>query len=396
MKLVFIHPAEKIKKDIEGNIYTDGSYDMNIWNRYLQVADSIVLVMREDSTIYKVEEAQKRFNLINSNKISIISVPDRNHSIKEYFSWKLKRKTRAIIENQIDNADGVIVRLPGTEYVIDYAKKKRKPCLVEVVGCPFDSLWNHSIKGKILAIPTFFKLKSALKKSSASIYVTNKFLQDRYPTKGKQIGCSDVRIKEQVLEDAYFDSKYGQEKSTLVLGTAAATNIKYKGQQYVLMALAKLKKETNFNFLYQIAGNGDTSYLRSLVDKYDLSNSVQFMGSISRTDMNDWYKGLDIYVQPSLTEGLPRALIEAMSNGLPCIGSNAGGIPELLDKETIFTKKNVKELKKKILFMSSTTVRREKAKQCYQKSKEYNFATLDNKRIQFMQEVFIEILSNEP
>jgi glycosyltransferase involved in cell wall biosynthesis len=40
---------------------------------------------------------------------------------------------------------------------------------------------------------------------------------------------------------------------------------------------------------------------------------------------------LDLYVIPSLGEGLPRALVEAMSRGLPAIGSRRGGIPELVD-----------------------------------------------------------------
>ena len=43
-----------------------------------------------------------------------------------------------------------------------------------------------------------------------------------------------------------------------------------------------------------------------------------------------WLDGLDIYIQPSFQEGLPRALVEAMSRGLPALGSSVGGIPELL------------------------------------------------------------------
>ena len=43
----------------------------------------------------------------------------------------------------------------------------------------------------------------------------------------------------------------------------------------------------------------------------------------------------DIFALPSLTEGLPRALLEAMSRALPCVGSDVGGIPELLPPDCL-------------------------------------------------------------
>ena len=80
----------------------------------------------------------------------------------------------------------------------------------------------------------------------------------------------------------------------------------------------------------------------------------------------------DIYVQPSHTEGLPRALIEAMSVGLPCVATDVGGIPELLPSDILCKKKSPEELSSKILLIANDKqVRLEKSKQNVKKSKEY-------------------------
>ena len=47
--------------------------------------------------------------------------------------------------------------------------------------------------------------------------------------------------------------------------------------------------------------------------------------------MAAWLSELDLYMQPSRMEGLQRDMIEAMASGIPCVGSTAGGTPELLD-----------------------------------------------------------------
>jgi glycosyltransferase involved in cell wall biosynthesis len=56
----------------------------------------------------------------------------------------------------------------------------------------------------------------------------------------------------------------------------------------------------------------------------------------------------DIFVLCSLTEGLPKALLEAMARGLPAIGSNVGGIPELLPPEALVPTADPQALARKI------------------------------------------------
>ena len=71
----------------------------------------------------------------------------------------------------------------------------KKPVLLELVACPFDSLWNKSVLWKLLAVPYYLSTKYITKESDYVVYVTDKFLQSRYPSEGKQINCSDVELK---------------------------------------------------------------------------------------------------------------------------------------------------------------------------------------------------------
>ena len=105
--------------------------------------------------------------------------------------------------------------------------------------------------------------------------------------------------------------------------------------------------------------------------------------------MLEWLSKYDLYVQPSHTEGLPRALIEAMSVGLPCIGSRVGGIPELLSDIALFKAKNFCELSSKIqLFIDNSALRQEQCSINSEKAKEYCFDILTTKRARFLKSFF--------
>ena len=71
--------------------------------------------------------------------------------------------------------------------------------------------------------------------------------------------------------------------------------------------------------------------LQSQSDDRGLADRIRFVGHVSSGEtIRSELDRADLFVLPSRAEGLPRALIEAMARAVPCVGSNAGGIPELL------------------------------------------------------------------
>jgi len=102
----------------------------------------------------------------------------------------------------------------------------------------------------------------------------------------------------------------------------------------VIKALPFLPLEVKFLVL----GVGpDENKLRGLVAELKLENRVLFLGNIEHKDMPKYLKISDIFIRPSISEGLGNSFIEAMAAGLPTIGTPVGGIPDfLIEGETGF------------------------------------------------------------
>jgi glycosyltransferase involved in cell wall biosynthesis len=122
--------------------------------------------------------------------------------------------------------------------------------------------------------------------------------------------------------------RLGIEGNEIVFGTVGRLT-KTKGQIYLLDAYAKISKEIPYSQLV-IVGEGPLSReLKKQADDLDISSQVIFTGY--RTDVREILKGFDVFVLPSIAEGLSIALLEAMASQLPVVASNVGGIPEVVD-----------------------------------------------------------------
>jgi|SRR5690625_224576 len=381
MKLLFAHDHKFHVHN--NNFYSNGNFSTEAIKRYTKVFTKTTFVTRQ----VKVNEKPTKMNYINSREVNFIEVPNFK-TIKN--SYKIILSNR-IIENEVKKSDFVIARNSSIGLIaIKFAKKHKKPYLIEVVSCPWDALWNHSLLGKILAPFYYLRLKKEVKSSSFVIYVTNEFLQSRYPTFGRSVNCSNVSLTN--FSDDNLNKRIKRinqidKKSKIVIGTTAAVNVRYKGQKTIIEALAELKKQGFTNFEYQLVGGGDQTYLRSIAKKLDVSDKVVFLGSMPHEEVFEWLENIDIYAQPSKQEGLPRALIEAMSKGLPAFGARTAGIPELLEEEYIFnySKNYIKEINSILLGFTKDKMI-DQAKRNFDESKKYEREIIENRREKFFKE----------
>ena len=91
----------------------------------------------------------------------------------------------------LSDIDLVIARVPSiiSYRVAKLAMKLKKPVFSVVMGCAWDAYWNHSFKGKLIAPYMYFSLKKLVRKSNFVLYVTKRFLQNRYPTSSMRLPC---------------------------------------------------------------------------------------------------------------------------------------------------------------------------------------------------------------
>ena len=387
MKLLFIQGGSRWKFDDKGNAYTDENFNENIWNRYRAYCDELTVILKKEETIYKEEVARCRYNRFDTKKSKLIALPDIYRPVYQFLNIKYRRIINENIEKAVKEADAIIIRSIGTYYTntaLKYVRQYKKPYLVEETGFSFEALWYHSLPGKFAAIPNEITTKALMKDVPWAIYVTNEALQKRYPCKGNSLGCSDVEI---IIDEYALEKRLKKDShERIILGTAAFLDVGWKGQIYVIRALAKLKKKGLSNFEYQLIGAGTGKMLQAEAQKLGIADQVRIIGALPHEKVFDWLDNIDVYVQTSFMEGLCRSIIEAMSRGCPVLCTDVGGNYELVEKKCLMDKGNVMSIAQKIEMMIDEEFRREQSKRNFEASKQYEMSYLNDKRNSFYKE----------
>ncbi|WP_176251317.1 glycosyltransferase family 4 protein [Sulfitobacter sp. HGT1] len=334
MKTIFAHDHRFIKA--EDKVWSENQFESALWTRYLAHFDALTVVARHGTLPpgKTVEQLEKSSTL----NVDFEFFPNLSNVMGLTLARPAAmRRMQALVADH----DAVIARLPSEigYLAIAAARAAGKPWAVEVVGCPWDGMWYHGgLAARLYAPAAWIRLRQALRHADNAIYVTRDFLQRRYPTRAQNSTvASNVVLKD--LAPDILGARLARIATTpnreLRLGLIGTLRNRYKGIQTVLAALARTRAELPPLSLH-ILGGGDPAPWRQESERLGIADIVHFEGTLPAGDpVMHWLDEIDIYLQPSFQEGLPRALIEAMSRGCPVLASTAAGIPELLPEEDL-------------------------------------------------------------
>jgi len=104
-----------------------------------------------------------------------------------------------------------------------------------------------------------------------------------------------------------------------------------KGQAFLLDTMAALCTAGVPVCLHLVGDGPDREWLERIASQRGLRASVRFEGYLDQKRLTDLYSATDIFVLPSLAEGIPTVLIEAMAMEIPCVAPHIAGVPELIE-----------------------------------------------------------------
>lgn len=164
--------------------------------------------------------------------------------------------------------------------------------------------------------------------NTADYHTARRFIPQRKLTLIRN-GISRIDFLPRDQARAFFTKKIGREfaSDATLVGTVAELT-KNKGLEYLIEALGQLR--TQRKFLAIIMGDGEEkNILEHKIKELNLAGVVFLQGFV--TEAARLVKAFDIFVLPSLKEGLPYVIMEAQNAGLPIIASRVGGLPDLIE-----------------------------------------------------------------
>ena len=330
-KVLFVHDlAFKIEKENKDLYSGSGLYEV-YFNRFFDAGFNTVDIL-------------SRYNEYNKNiDTGFMKINNRNIKILKGFSKNYFYLFNPLniykINNLIKQYDLIVCSTPsiiGTWILIINLFQKKKYS-VEVAG-DYDMF---STKKFGFIITYFLKnlMPKFIKNANGATYVTND-LSRRFPNNNSLIASNvnikKIHYKQVIIKELKF-------KENIEIGYIGALT-KRKGISILIEFANKLVEMNIRNFQINLIGGHSDDDWKEKVSELKIDKYFVFHGNLDSKNVDLLLKRLDLYIQPSFSEGLPRATIEAMSNGLPVIATTLPGFKELLEDDYLFEHQDINKM----------------------------------------------------
>jgi len=344
---VLIVLEHRFSRTPDGAIWSPTGCAYPFWARYLEGFDSVRVVAR----VADVAAADPKWLRADGPGVAFAAIP---YYVGPWQYLKKKGAVRRAVREAFRPGDAVILRVGSVlaDGLIPVLRRMHYPYAVEVVSDPWDVFSPGAVRHPLR--PLFrrwfaHRLRSQCAGAGAAAYVTEAALQQRYPPApgAPMSGFSDVELPASAFVPAPRPPNNHPRSATLI--TVGTLEQLYKAQDVLVDAVGDGVRQ-GLDLRIVFVGDGQfRPKLQEQSEKQGLQGRVRFLGWLPAGDeVRRKLDQADVFVLPSRQEGLPRAMVEAMARGLPCIGSTVGGIPELIPQEDLIPPNDVPALTAKI------------------------------------------------
>ena len=314
-------------------LYWDGQnyYSHRPFGKYVEAISKKVEKVLLFVPVTQTNREQKGY-CINLPNVEVIHLPYFTSYVS---AAKIFLPFREVFKRHIGKIDILWIRYPGpfTVYVSNSARQKNKKFLFEITGDPIEVVRaGTKYKGifRIIAL-LYLKVEQALMRNvlrNTLVFTRGQELCRKYSRYSRKT----VRTIGTTLSDEDFfhrEDTCQNEREIRILYVGFLRH--EKGLHYLLQSL-KILRDRKLNVCLTIVGDGPVKeFLSRNSIRLNLRNAVDFKGYVSsEEELEEFYVRSDIFVLPSISEGTPRVLLEAMARGLPIVSTNVGGIPDLI------------------------------------------------------------------
>lgn len=339
MTTVLVAADNHYYRNSSGEVFVDSVFNYDFYRRYLSVFDKVYAIGRV-TQVGSAPEGKKR---ADGPGVEFLDL-EPGRGLSGYV--KTAVMNRKLIGDYLHKADCVIARIPGVvaNMVVAECDRQKIHYSVEVVVDPWEyfapeargGLVNWAVRRKWTA-----DLKAACLRADGASYVTERYLQKLYPCPALdgEPGHFTGSYSSVELPDNSFAHERSYEVKDSIYIAHAANNFEGNSKgHYTLFDAVSITASMGKSVRLLCIGDGPSmgDYKRYVAEK-GIADRVEFAGRLADgLEVRRRMSEADAFVFPTKAEGLPRVVLEAMAEGMPCLSTPVCGIPEILPADCLF------------------------------------------------------------